>query len=135
MSSKRQRGATSCSRQTVDRSKFISSNAAERFNKVLDKKTLVLERGLRLDANLDGDMAVMIAERNWFKLVEQPGPAVIPIVKEFYANVIERVESVVQVRQKPVAFDNDTINAYYGLKTPDLDDLYEDLCPCLDDIL
>lgn len=97
----------------------LSAEAEERFNTVLARKTLVLERGLRLNANLDGAMAEMIAERNWFKFVEQPRPAVVSIVKEFYANTIDRIDSVVQVRGKPMAFDNGTINAYYGLETPD----------------
>lgn len=96
----------------------MSEEAKKRFNKVLARKTLVLERGLKLDANLDEDMVEMIAERNWFKLVEQPRLAVISIVKELYANAIKHVDHVVQVRGKLVAFDSDTINAYYGLDNP-----------------
>lgn len=71
-----------------------------RFKTVLDKKTLVLERGLKPNANLDGDMALMIVERNYFQLVEQPKPVVISIVKEFYANIIVQVGHVVMVRGK-----------------------------------
>lgn len=50
----------------------MSKAAETRFKTIIDKKTLVLERGLKPDANLDGDMALMIVERNWFQLVEQP---------------------------------------------------------------
>lgn len=93
----------------------MSTEAQERFNMVLARKTLVLEHGLRPDANLDGAMAEMIAE--------------------FYVNAIDRVNSVVQVRGKPMAFDSDTINAYYRLHTLSLSNRYEDLCPSLDGVL
>ena len=53
------------------------------------KKTFVLERGLRPAPQRDGDMAVMIAERNWFHLIQKPRAVVILIVMEFYANAKE----------------------------------------------
>lgn len=69
--------------------KFVSEEAETRFKTILEKKTLVLEWGLRPNANLDEDIALMIVERNWFQLVEQPQPFVISVIKEFYANAFE----------------------------------------------
>lgn len=69
---KRPRASSSSARTQFDSTKFMSEAAETRFKTIIDKKTLVLERGLKPDANLDGDMALMIVERNWFQLVEQP---------------------------------------------------------------
>lgn len=46
----------------------------------------MLERGLCPDEE-DGELTVMIAEREWFDFTEQPPAAVTNVVKEFYANV------------------------------------------------
>ena len=79
-------------------------------------------------------MALQIVERQWFQLVEQPPPAAINIVKEFYANAMEHVDHVVIVRGKPVAFHANAINEYFGLETP-TDDPYEDALPELDELI
>lgn len=44
------------------------------------------------------------------------------IVSEFYVNAAEAVNKVIIVRGKAVAFDNHTINAYYGLQNYEEDD-------------
>ena len=48
-------------------------------------------------------------------LCEHPDLAVVPIVREFYANGKERDGFRVFVKGKWVAFDRTTINGYYGL--------------------
>ena len=53
-------------------------------------------------------------------MCEHPDPAVVPIVREFYANGKGRDGFRVFVRGKWVAFDHTTINGYYGL--PNLED-------------
>lgn len=35
----------------------------------------------------------MIAERNWFTFTEKPDPVVIVVVKEFYANISEKLSN------------------------------------------
>lgn len=57
----------------------------------------------------------MIIERNWFTLTEQPDPAVIPVVKEFYTNAKDHNFYDVQVRGKIVSFHSEVINCYYNL--------------------
>ena len=59
-------------------------------------------------------------------LCEHPDPAVVPIVREFYANGKERDDLRVFVRGKWVKFDRTTINHYYGLVDIE-DDHYQDL--------
>lgn len=64
----------------------------------------------------------MITERKWWEFVKQPEATVVSIVKEFYANVKEARDSVVQVRGKPVSFDPESINSYYQLEGVVTDD-------------
>ena len=59
-------------------------------------------------------------ERRWQKLTAQPEAAVLPVVREFYANAYEHENCRAFVRGKRVAFDRTTINQYYSL--PNIDD-------------
>ena len=57
-------------------------------------------------------------------MCEHPNPAIVPIIREFYANGKERDEFQVFVRGKWVKFDCTTINHYYGLADIE-DDQYQ----------
>ena len=55
-------------------------------------------------------------DANWWEILcEHPDQAVVPIVREFYANGKEMDGFRVFVRGKWVAFNRTTINGYYGL--------------------
>lgn len=127
MASKRQRGEGSGTASTppprFDSRRFVSHAAQERYNRMATR-SLVPERGLRPDQSKDGDMAVMIAERNWFTLTEQPEPAVITVVKEFYANVPEHDHYTVFVRGKTVEIGEEDFNECYQLPVEDFHDEY-----------
>ena len=61
-------------------------------------------------------------DANWWEILcEHPDPAVVPIVREFYANGKEKDDLRVFFRGKWVKFDSTMINRYYGL-----DDLQND---------
>lgn len=57
----------------------------------------------------------MIEERGWQALTAQPEPAVVEIIREFYANAKEVEDNVAMVRGKHVPFDRRSIDEYYGL--------------------
>ena len=65
-----------------------------------------------------------IDANRWEILCKHLEPAVVPIVREFYANGKERDEFRVFVRGKWVKFDCSTINHYYGLADIE-DDQYQ----------
>ena len=67
-----------------------------------------------------------IDANRWEILCEHPDPAVVPIIREFYANGKERDEFWVFVRGKWVKFDRTTINHYYDLADIE-DDQYQAL--------
>lgn len=79
------------------------------------KRSLILERGLRPDQTKDGEIAVMIAERNWFNFTDQSELAIIVVVKEFYANVKEHYYFGMQVWGKTVKLASKDINKIYNL--------------------
>ena len=67
-----------------------------------------------------------IDANRWEILCEHPDPAVVPIVREFYANGKERDEFRVFVKGKWVKIDHTMINGYYGLADIE-DDQYQAL--------
>ena len=68
--------------------------------------------------SLPAKMINSIDYRGWRQFLAQPEPAVVPVVKEFYANVLEHRGKVVLVRGKMVPFHVEAINAFY--QTPDI---------------
>ena len=51
---------------------------------------------------------------HWSKLCEHPSPGVASIVREFHANLLDRIGSTVFVRGVWVPFDSTTINRVFG---------------------
>lgn len=94
----------------------MSVDVSDRFNNVLVGKKLIQERGLQSDCTETGQLAAMITGRKWWEIIKQREPAVVSIVKEFYANAKEAKWSVIQVRGKSVSFDPENINSYYQLE-------------------
>lgn len=95
MASKHQRGKGSGSASAppkFDNHRFVSVAAQECYKRMATR-SLVPKWGLRSDQSKDGDIAAMIAERNWFTFTEKPDPVVIVVVKEFYANISEKLSN------------------------------------------
>lgn len=83
MASKCQRGESSRAARAYSHDKFKSLEALDYYHNVSIGKTFVLERDLR-PGEEDGELTVMIVER------------------EFYTNVKEMQNNVVQVRSVPL---------------------------------
>ena len=56
-----------------------------------------------------------VKTRKWEELVKHPEAIVLPLVREFYANIEEYRNFQVFVRGKMVLFNRTTINKYYNL--------------------
>ena len=109
------------SSQSFDASKFLSYEMQKKFIDqlrihVIQKRGLVQKLQHKVNWTID----------LWEILCEHPELAVVPIVREFYANGKERDDFRVFVRGKWVKFDRTTINHYYGLVDLE-DDQYQDL--------
>ena len=96
--------------------KFVSVEAAERYKHSVVHKSVIPERGF------EGNITHIIqhaGQRGWEELVKQPKSALVPVVREFYANAKEHKDKRAFVRGKWVPFDRTTINKHYNL--PDIE--------------
>ena len=111
------------SSQSFDASKFLSYETQKKFTDQL-RIHVIQERGLvqKLQHNVNWT----IDANRWEILYEHPEPAVVPIVREFYANGKEKDDFRVFVKSKWVKFDRSTINHYYGFADIE-DDQYQAL--------
>ena len=107
------------SSQSFDSAKFLSYETQKKYT---DQKKIytnqkkihvIQERGLV--QKLQHRVNWTIDANKWEILCEHLDPAVVPLVREFYAIGKERDEFRVFVRGKWVKFNRTTINNYYGL--------------------
>ena len=109
--------------KSYDVSKFVSFATQERYTSQQQLKP-IQERGLI--QNLDWHVKKKIKDYKWEVLCDHPKPTVVLVVREFYANGMERDSFIVTVRGKSVPFDRSIINRYYGLVNFE-DDEYQPL--------
>ena len=110
-------GSSSSPTRTFDKRKFVNTEAANKFDKVLIDRPLVPERGLDPGFR-DGEMVQMIREIRWGRFTFHPEPACTAIVKEFYANATINPDCTVWVRGHNVSYSWATINEFYELHAP-----------------
>ena len=108
---------------TYDKKVFVSKNAHKHYVLALEKnKAWVQERGIDLNMHHPYPRLMgKIETRKWHKFCEQPGPAITPVVREFYANATERNDFIVKVRGVKVSYSAAAINEYYELPNIDND--------------
>ena len=64
-------------------------------------------------------ISTVIEQHNWELFCQKPEHAIIPLVREFYANLAFAENSEVLVRGKVVSFAGEAINALFGLASVD----------------
>lgn len=114
----KQKGGTSASARAIplgpsspfDKSRFVDADGAQIYAECLGKRVLP-ERGI--------DVECFRLAESWKKLAETPPAAVVPVVREFYANASNREDSVSIVRGQRVDFSRARINSYFGLHNID----------------
>ena len=119
--SKKRKGSTSTAaepEEEYDASKFVSAVAQKRYVASVVKKWAIQERGLYVTVD---SVSYQVKKRKWEELVKHPEAAVVPLVREFYANMEEHRNFQVFVRRKMVPFDRTIINQYYNLPNTDND--------------
>ena len=95
--------------QSYDQSKFVSFIAQTRYTNHL-KLHVIQERGLTTTSNKAIKQTIKDNKLNL--LCEHPNPTVVLMVREFYANGMERDGYRVFVIGKCIPFDWTTINNY-----------------------
>ena len=93
-------------------------------------KTLIKEKGFEY---LEDFFMKDVVNKGWRELCKPSRPAIISIVREFYANLADQALKRVWVRGKWASFDRETINGFYNLPKVDNEE-YENLRnePCTD---
>ena len=107
------------SKLIYDSDKFVSEEAQSRYHESVVKRIPIAERGLCVSGVSWPAIQNNIYARKWDEFCKQPKAAVVPIVREFYANAPEHNNRKVFVRGKWVSFSGRAINQFF--KTPDID--------------
>lgn len=107
-------GASSSSADMVEDNRFINSNAAQYYAMLLNK-SMPRERGFDLE-HARRPLIEQLRNRHWRHFIKTPSDAVIPVVREFYANLRDfHGTPDVQVRGVSVSFSAESINKLYQL--------------------
>lgn len=113
-------GKKHVARKSSAATKFVSDEAAEKFEKVVSKRPLHLEKGFVLHETTTmgytKPVYSVITIHNWRHFCRQPEEALIPLVREFYANFPEGQPEAVEVRGMSVDFRPSDINHLYRLE-------------------
>ena len=118
MSGKRQKLPTKRGRSSKDPTpnndvtRFVNERAADRFGTIYKNRLFIKEKGFH---HPDDFFRKKIAAKGWRALCQPPHPAVMSVVREFYANLASHVLKKVRVRRVLVDFSAESINSYYSL--------------------
>ena len=77
------------SKVVFDGNKFVSEEAQTRYHESVSGRSLIAERGLIVTPIGYLGISSIIRARGWGELCAQPKLAIVPIVREFYANAPE----------------------------------------------
>ena len=78
----------------------------------LKNRGFIVERGFK---NIISSFAEVLEMREWQLLVEHKESGYAPLVKEFYANMVEKEGKIVYVRGQWVEFSREKINILFNL--------------------
>ena len=91
---------------------FISERAVALMEGSLKNKGFIEERGLK---NIISHFAEMVEKREWQPRAEHKEPGCASLVKEFFANMVEREGKRVYVRGHWIDFSREDINKLFNL--------------------
>ena len=80
-----------------DKEKFVSFAAQKKYVKSFMKRGVIQKRGLYVTMD---SVAKQVEKRKWEELIKHPEAVVVPVVREFYANMEEHRDFRVSVRGK-----------------------------------
>ena len=97
---------------------FVLAEAAKRFEEKVVHKAIILQREFLLPSVVQCTTYIVpIKARKWETLYHPPEASCVPLVREFFANSPDRINSKIYVRGTWVTFTKQIINEYYRLPT------------------
>ena len=103
-----------------DPSRFQSCHAEEKYEEFIEPRRILEEKGFQFPDQLTGIVKTIhnaAAKRGWLEFCKHARNPVLPVVKEFYANLVSPDQYNIWVRNTLVPLDSRVINAFYNLPT------------------
>ncbi|KAH9763726.1 hypothetical protein KPL70_001262 [Citrus sinensis] len=101
-----------------DLSRFQSYHAEEKYEEFIESRKILEEKGSQCPERLTGIVQTIhnaAAKRGWLDFCNHPRDPVLPVVKEFYANLVSPDQHNIWVRNTLVPLDTRVINAFYNI--------------------
>ena len=101
-----------------DPSRFQSYHAEEKYKEFIEPLRILEEKGFQFPDQLIGIVKTIhnaAAKRGWIEFCKHLRNPVLPVVKEFYANLVSPDKHNIWVRNTLVPLDSRVINAFYNL--------------------
>ena len=92
-----------------DPSRFQSSHAEEKYEEFIEPRRILEEKGFQFPDQLTGIVQTIhnvVAKRGWLEFCNHPRDPVLPLVKEFYANLVSCDQPNVWVSNTLVPLDS-----------------------------
>ena len=109
--------------------KFVSAESKKRFEEEIKERKVSEEKGFILgkgkDFGLPAEVANIIRIHKWRTLAAHPSNPILPLVREFYSNIITPDQTFSMVRGVKVSFSAPSINLHFNLE--DFDDKFSDM--------
>ena len=121
--------------QLKNPSRFQSYHAEEKYEEFIEPRKILEEKGFQFPHQPSGIVQSLynaVAKRKWLEFCNHPRDYVLPLVKEFYANLVSPGQHNIWVRNSLVPLDSRVINAFYNLPAEvncEYDKLLEKLTP------
>lgn len=101
-----------------DPARFHNYKAADKFEYIIEPHKILEEKGFQFPKQPTGMMNniyTIVAWMGWLKFCAHFQDPIVPIVKEFYSNMLQRDQCNIFVRQVQVLLNSRIINAFYNL--------------------
>lgn len=100
-----------------DPSRFQGYHAEEKYKEIIESCKILEKKGFQSPPQPSGITKthyVAIVRRGWQGFCKHPRDRVLPLVKEFYANMLGQSQQNIWVRNSLVPLDLRVVNAFYN---------------------
>lgn len=113
----------------MDPFRFQGYKAKVKYEEIIEPRKILDEKGFQFPPQPSGitqTLYAAVARRGWQEFCKHPRDPVLPLVKEFYANMLGQSQQTIWVRNSLVPLDPRVINVFYNLPS-DVDCEYSKL--------